>query len=248
MELAFLGTGSAFSLHRQNGAVLVDGHLLLDAGAALLPGLTRVGRSPLSVRSIFLTHFHGDHLLGLPALMGALAFWPESGAPPPAAGYPIDLEMVGPPGTTELVDTLCHMVWGDPMWALWLERVRCRVEEVAPGSEGEFASGRFRVLEMNHFSTAAQGYVFEMGGRTLGYSGDTEPCPGLDQLVELSEVVILEATAPSGEAPGHMTRAQAELVARENPGRHFFFNHLLEATPEPVNGVVLPEDFGVYTV
>src|SRR5262249_39543939 len=59
MKIAFLGTGSAFSLERYNGAVVVDGRLLLDGGAPLLPHMHRLGIDPGGIEALFLTHFHG---------------------------------------------------------------------------------------------------------------------------------------------------------------------------------------------
>ena len=88
MKLAFLGTGSAFSVERYNGAVVVDGRLLFDGGAPLLPHMHRLGLDPAGIEVIFLTHFHGDHVLGLPPFLLHRAFT--------AAGRPILL--VGPPG------------------------------------------------------------------------------------------------------------------------------------------------------
>jgi ribonuclease BN (tRNA processing enzyme) len=64
MRLAFLGTGAAFSLDRYNGAVVVNGRLLLDGGAPLLPHMHRCGVDPGAIDAVFLTHFHGDHTLG----------------------------------------------------------------------------------------------------------------------------------------------------------------------------------------
>ena len=43
----------------------VDGRLLLDAGAPLLTHLHRLGIDPGGIETIFLTHFHADHTLGL---------------------------------------------------------------------------------------------------------------------------------------------------------------------------------------
>src|SRR2546421_2898387 len=40
--------------------------LLLDAGAPLLPHMHRLGIDPGAIEAVFLTHFHGDHVLGLP--------------------------------------------------------------------------------------------------------------------------------------------------------------------------------------
>jgi len=44
--------------------VVVDGRLLLDGGAPLLPHMHRCGVDPGAIEAVFLTHFHGDHTLG----------------------------------------------------------------------------------------------------------------------------------------------------------------------------------------
>src|SRR5205807_3907422 len=77
MKIAFLGTGSAYSLERYNGAVVVDGRLLLDGGAPLLPHMHRLGIDPGRIETLFLTHFHGDHLLGLPPYLFYRIFSPS---------------------------------------------------------------------------------------------------------------------------------------------------------------------------
>src|SRR3977135_4351733 len=88
MRLAFLGTGSAFSVERYNGAVVVDGRILLDGGAPLLPPMHRLGIHPAAGQAVCLPHMHGDHILGLPPFVLYRAFR-ASGAP---------LPIVTPPG------------------------------------------------------------------------------------------------------------------------------------------------------
>src|SRR5262245_54965514 len=98
MRLAFLGTGAAFSLERYNGAVVVDDRLLQDAGAPLLPHMHRLGIDPGAIEALFLTHFHGDHLLGLPTYMlyrGSLSNQP--------------LVVVGPPGVEQRLESLFRL-------------------------------------------------------------------------------------------------------------------------------------------
>src|SRR5262249_61263953 len=95
MKIAFLGTGAAFALERYNGAVVVDGRLLLDGGAPLLPHMHRLGIDPGAIEAVFLTHFHGDHVLGLPPFLFYRAYKPSG---PPT--------IVGPPGGEQQVGKL----------------------------------------------------------------------------------------------------------------------------------------------
>jgi ribonuclease BN (tRNA processing enzyme) len=249
VRLAFLGTGSAFSPNRLNGAVLVNGRYLLDAGAPVLVGLRQAGASLLDLRTIFITHFHGDHILGLPTLLAGLANWQEAGIEGPGGHRP-RLQLIGPPGLEDTVNRLCELCWRGETWAFFLSRMDLDYLEVAPGDRHAFdeGAGHIEVFRMDHFGMDAVGFVLDVGGRRLGYSGDTAPCAGLDALVESSDVVIVEATSPSGASPGHMSRHQAAELARAYPDCRFFFNHILEADAAHIDGVVIPRDGEVLEV
>ncbi|SFU36352.1 ribonuclease Z [Alicyclobacillus macrosporangiidus] len=108
MELVFLGTGAgvpttarnvtaiAIALWPERGAVWLfdcgEGtqHQLLRAPAAAGPRVRA-----RQVERVFLTHMHGDHLFGLPGLLGTRSFQ--------AADTP--LTVYGPPGTRRYLET-----------------------------------------------------------------------------------------------------------------------------------------------
>ena len=101
-EVLFVGTGDAFgSGGRRNSAILVR-----EAGAhapARLrahdadPGLKELGVDPLEIDAVALSHFHGDHIAGLPFLLLDYVY-----------GHPRErpLEVLGPPGVEEQLAAL----------------------------------------------------------------------------------------------------------------------------------------------
>lgn len=212
MRLAFLGTGSAFSVERYNGAVAVEGRILLDGGAPVLPHLHQLGIDPASIEAVFLTHFHGDHVLGLPPFVLHRAFEP---GPP--------LPIVGPEGVGDRLDRLFGWCWGGE----WDERFRqsARIEYVEAGARGEIAGVAYETVELEHGRLTVTGYRLRIGDKLLAYSGDTEATPALDRLVEGADVAIVEATAP-GNAPSHTTWEEATALATRHPGTRFFFTHI----------------------
>lgn len=101
MELCFLGTGAgAPTLQRTVSSLalrLFDSQeiWLFDCGEGTQLQMQKAHLSLVKVRRIFITHLHGDHLFGLPGLLG-------SRSQQQAATEPLDL--YGPPGLRAYVD------------------------------------------------------------------------------------------------------------------------------------------------
>jgi ribonuclease BN (tRNA processing enzyme) len=214
MRLAFLGTGAAFSLERYNGAVAVDGRLLLDAGAPILPHLHRLGIDPGGIQAVFLTHFHGDHVLGLPPFLLQRAFAPSA-----------PLTIVGPAGVEQRVDRLMRLAWGDD-WRT-SHPVELTYEEDRPA--GEVAGVPYEAIPLVHAGLTCRGYRLRIDGRTLAYAGDTTAGPELDELLRGADIAITEATGPN-PGPDHTSWAEAETLAARHASTRFLFNHLYEGT------------------
>jgi ribonuclease BN (tRNA processing enzyme) len=218
MRLVFLGTGSAFSVERYNGAVVVDGRILLDGGAPLLPHLHRTGIDPCAIDVVFLTHLHGDHLLGLPPFVLYRAFNP-SGRP---------LSIVSPPGGEGTLEELCRLAWGQA----WGEhRDQAQLVYAEAREYGEVAGVPYRTVKLDHGDMDCRGYRLEVGGQVLAYAGDTMATPPLDELVEGADVAITEATAP-GQVPSHTSWEQAAALAGKHPRTRFLFNHVYQGDVE----------------
>jgi ribonuclease BN (tRNA processing enzyme) len=92
-EVLFVGTGDAFgSGGRRNSAILVreaGKTLLLDCGPTTLGGLKQMGIDPREIDAIALSHFHGDHIAGVPFLLLDYVYANTRERP---------LEILGPPG------------------------------------------------------------------------------------------------------------------------------------------------------
>jgi len=100
MEIVFLGTGGSFPSPQRGVssiAIKVNGDVLLfDCGEGTQRQLMSSQLSFMSITKIFITHFHGDHYLGLPGLLQTMAL----------NGRTKDLEIFGPKGTEQLVTIL----------------------------------------------------------------------------------------------------------------------------------------------
>ena len=219
MQLAFLGTGSAYSLERYNGAVVVDRRLLLDGGAPLLPHMHRLGIDPAAIDAVFLTHVHGDHVLGLPPFVLYRAVRPS--------GFP--LVIVSPPGAQEALETLFTLAWGDG-WPAYREAACLTYQEAEPS--GRAAGVAYEAVRLDHGETDCRGYRLQLDGRLLAYAGDTSAGPALDELVRGADVAITEATAPGDGSGVHTTWEEAAQLVARHPDTRFLLNHLYSGQTE----------------
>lgn len=76
LEIITLGTGSATPTKFRNlssTAVTRDGEIyIFDCGEGTQIQLRRAGLRPGRIKKIFISHFHGDHIFGLPGLLTSL--------------------------------------------------------------------------------------------------------------------------------------------------------------------------------
>ncbi len=95
MELVFLGTSCMVPTKERNHQAIFIAHkeegLLVDCGEGTQRQLRLANIKPTKIGKILITHWHGDHVLGLPGLLQTLN----------ASEYEKRLDIYGPKGTKE---------------------------------------------------------------------------------------------------------------------------------------------------
>ncbi len=165
-ELVFVGTGDAFgSGGRRNTAILVRdaGHtLLLDCGPTTSTGLKAMGIDPRDIDAIAITHFHADHVAGIPFLLLDYLFETRRERP---------LEIHGPPGIRQhvrrLADAFHYVNEQDGMFPI-------HFGEHEQGKTIDLEGFRLTPLEAYHTpATYPHMLRVEAGGHSMVFSGDT---------------------------------------------------------------------------
>ena len=190
-EIVFVGTGDAFnSGGRRNSAILVrdGGHsILLDCGPTTLGGLKELGIDPLEIDAIALSHFHGDHIAGVPFLLLDYLYQHEREKP---------LEILGPPGVGDCVASLTRA------YGYHLERERryaLRFLEFVVDKPAEVAGFRVTPMPAVHQEHTCPHMVrVDTARRSLVFTGDTGWHDELPEKVGdvdlfISECVFFEA-------------------------------------------------------
>lgn len=203
-SLLFLGTANALSsAQRENTHLFLEcgqRNILIDCSGNPFARLEQAGVSPLGITDVILTHFHPDHVSGMPSLL--MGLW--------LMGYQQEMHIYGLPHTLDRLQSLMD-AYGWDHWPGFFPVAFHRL----PARENVLLleDGDLRILSspVRHIIPAL-GVRIELrqSGEVIAYSGDTEPCQEVIRLAAGADVLIHEA---GGETLGHSSVAQAAEVA-----------------------------------
>jgi ribonuclease Z len=191
VNLIILGSGSPLpDPNRAGPATLVrtaSGDLLFDCGRGVLMRAAAAGSAAGAVRTLFLTHLHSDHTTDLNDIITMR--WATSFAPN-------QLEVVGPVGTTALVEATETMLATDIGYRLthhddltWSPA--SVVTEVESGVVMDVGGVLVTAAPTDHAPVRPTvGFRIDEGGRAVVVAGDTVPCAGLDDLCVGADVLV----------------------------------------------------------
>ena len=228
MEITFLGTSSAVhSYDRRHPAIALKAFgkvMLFDCGEGTQRQLIYARISPMKISEIFISHYHGDHVLGLPGLIQSMGF----------RNRETKLTLYGPRGIEKIKNAI---------YSLNFDKIDFPIEFIEIGSETIIDNEEYIIKsqEVNHnvpalaysieekkkprflrqkaielgvpvgpdFGRLHNGEEVEIDGKiikpeqVLGpprtgvkitYSGDTEPCSELTEFAKDSTLLIHEST------------------------------------------------------
>ena len=117
MRLTFLGTGGGIpSIKRSLPAIAINFSgetILFDCGEGTQRQMMRAGTGFRQNLIIFLTHLHGDHILGLPGLIYTLSMLNRK----------TPLKIIGPPGTKHFIETILSLKFGKLNYEILVKEV-----------------------------------------------------------------------------------------------------------------------------
>ncbi|MFJ6049202.1 ribonuclease Z [Streptomyces sp. NPDC092307] len=266
-EFVVLGTASQVpTRHRNHNGYLLrwDGEgILFDPGEGTQRQMLRAGVAAHDIDRICVTHFHGDHSLGLAGVIQRINL--DQVPHPVTAHYPASGQ--------KFFDRLRYAT-------AYRETVALREEPVS--ADGTLAQGPSYTLEARLLSHPVESFgyrITEPDGRRMvpellarhGIKGpdvgriqregrlgavtldevseprpgqrfafvmDTRLCPGVDALAEGCDMLVIESTFLDEDERlatdhGHLTAGQAARVARDAGVRHLVLTHFSQRYTDP---------------
>ncbi|MGW4974734.1 ribonuclease Z [Streptomyces mirabilis] len=266
-ELVVLGTASQVpTRHRNHNGYLLrwDGEgLLFDPGEGTQRQMLRAGVAAHDLHRICVTHFHGDHSLGLAGVIQRInldrvphevtAYYPRSGQRffdrlRYATAYRETVELTEAPVEADGV------LATTPSYTLEARRLSHPVESfgyrlVEPdgrrmlpellAERGIKGPDVGRIQREGALGGVSLDDVSEVRrGQRFAFVMDTRLCAGVDALAEDCDLLVIESTFLDGDHQlavdhGHLTAGQAGRVARDAGVRHLVLTHFSQRYSEP---------------
>jgi ribonuclease Z len=226
MEITFLGTGCMQPTKERNhaGVLLTFGNekILFDCGEGIQRQIRIAGVKPVKITRLCITHFHGDHVFGIPGLLSSMG----------ADQYAKKLHVYGPKGIKAYFNHILK-------WFAAKDIIEHEVHEVSNGIFFENDTFSLEAAKVEH-SVTCVGYKFRekdrwridvkkakkfelegpvlgkiqqgkdvirngktikasevtypVHGRSVAYVTDTKKCNGVNTLARDTDTLVIEGT------------------------------------------------------
>ena len=261
MEIIFLGTSSAVpTLERNHPSIALRAFaevMLFDCGEGTQRQLIEAKISPMKITKIFISHFHGDHILGLGGLIQSLGF----------RGREKDLDIYGPKGLQRIINAISNFGYFQINYNLNIHEiddgtiieteeyvVECaKVEHNIPSYAYSIREKkkplflRKKAEELGIppgplYGKLHKGEEVEFEGRIIkpeqvlgeakkgkkiSYSGDTRPCEEMIRLARDSDILIHESTYEAEDHQRAVDNAHSTSVEAAEIAREANVNELV---------------------
>ena len=264
-KLVFLGTGNPAPSASTMGpalAIVVNGTpYLVDAGVGVVRRAQEAsdhgvkGLEMRNLRTVFLTHLHSDHTLGLPDLL--YTPWIMHRSEP--------LAVYGPEGTTAMMNSIMDAWKADNDIRInGLEKGnhtgnRAVSHDITPGVVYQDSNVKVTAFYVNHGSwKQAFGYRFDTPDRSIVLSGDTAPAESIVENCHGCDILVHEAYTQKGfdqssddwkkySLSFHTSvRQLAELASRAKPKLLILDHQMYFGRPADTYATMLAEMHSVY--
>ncbi|RMG79365.1 MAG: MBL fold metallo-hydrolase [Chloroflexi bacterium] len=203
-----------------------DSPILVDAGSNPLGKIKNLGFTDDAVQDIIFTHFHPDHVSGLPNMM--MHMWLQ-GRTAPMRIY----------GLHHCINRIEDMMAAFD-WATWPNFFPVTFHRVTERDNTFLMENKDFIIHswpVKHFVPTIGLRIYNKNnGKIFAYSCDTMPIPTLPDLAYQADILLHEA---AGEGFGHSSAKQAGEIASEAGAKSLYLIHYHVWNQDPTP---LPEE------
>ncbi|MFR0822277.1 MAG: MBL fold metallo-hydrolase [Clostridia bacterium] len=234
MKVELIGTGSMYtSFH--GACALIDEQVLIDMPNGTVKQLLRQNHVIEDIKTVLITHKHGDHTADIPFLFKYLRV---------QTGERRKLTMIGPEGLYEKILQL-FQAYNFEEGKQIEDLVDLECIEIKKEQEELFINGyAVQAFFVSHGDERpCYGYLLN---HKLGYTGDTTLCVGVEKIWHSSKVMIADSNF-NKEITTHMHLEHIKNLVTRQEDKILITTHMGDGTREALHKekiphVVIPED------
>jgi ribonuclease BN (tRNA processing enzyme) len=221
MHLQVIGCGDAFGTGgRFNTCFHLVGskvNALIDCGGSSLVGLNKLAVDRNAITTILITHFHADHVGGLPYFILE-------------ANYVLKrqtaLTIAGPPGLKARYAEMMNSAY--PGTSELQLSFPLTLREVDINKRNEIGNMRVTPLPVVHDDRAGPclGYRCEVEGKTVAYSGDTQWTDAVIDIGRNADLFLCEAYTRDKPITSHMALSSLEKHLGQIRPKRLILTHM----------------------
>src|ERR1700684_502429 len=221
MHLQFVGCGDAFgSGGRFNTCFHLVGkqtNALIDCGATSLVAMNKLAIERNDIDTIFISHFHADHIAGLPFFILEANYVTKRTRP---------LTIVGPPGLKSRFPEV--MECGFPGTKSMELSFPLTLRELEIGKRNDVGHIRVTPYHVVHDDRAGPclGCRFDVEGKVIAFSGDTEWTDTLIDIGREADLFICEAFTRDKPVETHMALSVLERHLPQIRPKRLILTHM----------------------
>jgi ribonuclease BN (tRNA processing enzyme) len=221
MHLQFVGCGDAFgSGGRFNTCFHLVGNrinALIDCGASSLVALNKLAIKRNEIDVIYISHFHADHVGGVPFFILEGNYVLKRERP---------LIIAGPPGLKARFPELMEAAF--PGTKTMQLRFPLTLRELEIGRRSEIGPIGVTPFHVMHDDRAGPclGFRFEAEGKVIGFSGDTEWTDALINIGREADLFICECYMREKPVKTHMVLTALEQHLRQIRPKRLILSHM----------------------
>ncbi|MBN2423965.1 MAG: ribonuclease Z [Calditrichaceae bacterium] len=229
MQIIILGNGGAINSGLPYNAFLLNGSLLCELPPDIMRSLGDQNINPLAIDTIFVSHFHGDHIFGAPFFLLNSFMEREK-----------QVRFIGPAGIKEHIVAITRAAFGQSNPCLeWLE-TNGIFEEISHNSLIEIYPGvRFRFFRLNH-SVETYGFEYIKNDKArFVYIADTLWCDSIAEILRHKpRHVLLDMNGePDDPEQKHLSETDVRQKALSITGTNtkYYGTHLKKNKKSTIN-------------
>ena len=200
--------------------------------------LKQLNNDVSKIKAVLITHLHGDHFADLPFFMFDRFFYKPK----------TQVKIYCPNGTEEKIRLLFDILFpGDyekvnnEANVKFIEFEELVKEEIL---KDVFVTSKF--VEHGECKPA-YGFVVSKYGKSIGFSGDSKLCDAIEEIVQESEISVLDMSFAEHGLSAHMGIDDIEMLCNKYTNKKIISTHMHDYTREQaklknIKNLIIPDD------